>query len=68
MKYNKVQRYRGKNTIRAIYEDNMNTFDYILTEDEKVHDDYRIDYLKKHLSAIQIHKGLRIKIPYTPHS
>ena len=34
MKYNKVQRHRGKNAIWAVYEDNMNTFDYILTEDE----------------------------------
>jgi len=33
MKYNKVQRYRGKNTIRAVYEDNTADLD-ILTEDE----------------------------------
>jgi hypothetical protein len=33
MKYNKVQRYRGKNAIRAVYEDNTADLD-ILTEDE----------------------------------
>jgi hypothetical protein len=33
MKYNKVQRYRGKNAIRAVYEDNTANLD-ILSEDE----------------------------------
>lgn len=34
MKYNKVQRYRGKNAIRAVYEDNTAFLSNILTEEE----------------------------------
>jgi hypothetical protein len=34
MKYNKVQRYIGKNAIRAVYEDNTAFLSNILTEEE----------------------------------
>ena len=34
MKYNKVQRHRGKNAIRAVYEDNTAFLSNILTEEE----------------------------------
>ncbi len=68
MEYMLRDLYRRYNKPLMITENGLGAYD-TLTEDGKVHDDYRIDYLKKHIQAIRKAIDLGVEmIAYCPWS